>query len=153
MNTPTFKEQFDKITMAYFDDTLEPYTNCACFIGNLLGGEKWAWCRGDWGVVDKSINSDYVDEGIKFILRSSNGLYTPLQIFQMEKNFLTIISKNTSGSDDLDDSIDENLEHEDYEHALFLAMDSTLDMLRKIHEAKGEVIESFEFKKRELQPV
>lgn len=47
MNThPSFLEQYDKVTRAYFDGTLNPFNSCACFIGNILNDKgEWAWAR------------------------------------------------------------------------------------------------------------
>lgn len=147
MNTPTYKEQFDKITRAYFNNELEPMNSCACFIGNLLNGRTvWRLIRGFLELEIKNEfkeprdiltpikASDYcLTEGEKCIVSESAGLYSADDIIEMENNFLKLWSNGGRT-----------------EQSLFEAMDSTLDMLRKIHESKGEVIDSFEFKKREL---
>lgn len=127
MNTPTYKEQFDKITRAYIRDEIRPWENCACFIGNMLNNTSaWAFyrtCNGSTLVPCRATDFDPLYY-----------FYTMQEICDLENNFLNAL--NLRGD----------------EESLFAAMDSTLDMLRKIHESKGEIIETFEFKKRELQP-
>lgn len=39
----TYKEQFDKLTRAYINDEVQPFENCACFVGNLLN-KNAMWC-------------------------------------------------------------------------------------------------------------
>lgn len=42
METPTFKEQYNKIVNAYLKGELNPWDGCACFVGNLLNNNKLA---------------------------------------------------------------------------------------------------------------
>lgn len=156
MNTPTFKEQFDKITTAYFEGRLSPERPCGCFIGNLLNNtEEWNHAR----VFTSQFNPvvcerrypndewerDYIKEGIMSIEILSNGLYTIEDIIDLEQNFLNIARTGVPlvcTHEDIDSFYTEE--------TLFAAIDSTLDLLRKIHESKGEIIEDFEFSKRSV---
>lgn len=142
MKQPTYKEQFDKITTAYFKDEVEPEQSCACFIGNLLNGnEGWEDVRDferEWTkdyVVTGYLNPNgyWYKRGLAVIAIESGGLYNADQIVEMEKNFLTIWYNGGKTED-----------------SLFLAMSSTLDMLREIHESKGEITEVQPFAKRQL---
>lgn len=152
MNTPTFKEQFDKITGAYFRNELDPYNNCACFIGNLLNkNDTWSYFRNalrtkskDW-VCSYSGNGTSVLIGVGTIKMESNSFYTPENILALEENFLNHLEDDDFRSDGGD-----GISLKATEESIFEAMDSTLDLLRKIHESKGEVIESFDFKQRSL---
>src|SRR5258706_548549 len=68
---PTYKEQFDKVTEAYINGTLEPYRSCACFIGNMLGGSDWDGFRKKdyYGVVgDQNTEHGWTEEkGVRFL--------------------------------------------------------------------------------------
>jgi hypothetical protein len=138
MNTPTFKQQFDKITIAYFENRLNPMDACACFIGNLLNGkEDWIDCRLGMSGSPEKFRLDLTEKNaLRTIEIESDGLYSPMDIIEMEWNFLYIWKDGLKT-----------------EESLFDAMDSTLDMLKKIHESKGEVIGAIELKKRELATV
>ena len=141
IKTPTYKEQFDKLTRAYIEDRVNPMKGCACFIGNLLNE------RGDWeggrsasmllsGEQDAvkllNTNSSLI---VKVVMEEANGLYTPLEIVQMEILFVRTFKKG-----------------KETEVALFMAFKKTLDLLKQIHQSKGEVIdETPKFTKRELQ--
>lgn len=153
MKNPTFKEQYDKIVKAYLNNSLAPFYNCSCFIGNLLNNNP-DWAQG----------RDIVNFGNSFRLRmrtlpttlfisarvleeTANGFYSLKEIVVLENHFL-----NTLG-------IDPNLYYSRHrspellaytEARLFKAMESTLIKLRELHEAKGEVIEDYSFTKREL---
>jgi len=144
-----YEEAWQKITTAYVNDKLNPYMPCACFIGNLLGNIDWAECR--WGEAWKG-------EGfpVKFHDYFALKGYSPREIINMENNFLRIIYEGV-GKPSLFDAIAKNgminiaREHPDYEDLLYKAMVSTLEMLRQIHIAKGEVIDEIPLRKRELQ--
>ena len=142
MKKPTFREQYDKIVDAYLRDELEPKNSCACFIGNLLNNSsKWVWCR-DWNVkYDPIITTDSKSYlvGLRVITLESKGLYTPEEIVEMEALFL----KSCGGMNWLRDN---NVTEEN----LFKAMEVTLQLLREIHEFKGEVVEDYTFKQRKL---
>jgi hypothetical protein len=147
MNTPTYKEQFDKITRAYVDNEMDPLMECACFIGNLLNTDEWAICRTFKAIefpyrkgttfVESDItcpipaNEHWIKEKV---LHLSQGLYSADDIIRLENNFLTVW-----------------LNGNETEDALFHAMESTLEMLKQIHIRKGEHVEEIPFTKR--QPV
>ena len=143
MNTPTYKEQFDKLTRAYINNEVDPYRACACFVGNLLN-RKGAWinCRsgfsthleGEWGIVHDA-------DAIKCINEESNGLYTPKEIVDLEYLFLKSFG-------------DSHCNDKSPEDSLFIAFEATLDLLKKIHISKGEVIDETPiFTKRTLANV
>lgn len=133
----TYAEQYSKIVGAYLRNELDPYNQCACFIGNLLGDDKWSSARrcpaANWRVpnvvvlVDESRSAEY---GKNFISKASMGLYNAYDIAVLEQNFLQIYNTEFS------------------ENSLFLAMESTLLMLKEIHEKLGEVIKPYTFTKR-----
>lgn len=140
MQAPTFKQQYDKIVSAYFKDELQPYIRCACFIGNLIGDQG---------------NFREQNPRISYF---ANKFYTEKQIEDLERNFLITISQNTiesqrkclSASDTVD-MINIIAGDRNYENALFMAMDSTLQMLKEIHKGWGENVEECKFEKRTLQ--
>jgi hypothetical protein len=144
MKTPTFREQYDKIVGAYLRDELQPLESCACFVGNLLNNTP-GWGTFSWfphlPVFPPLIR-------IKDNIRSqSNGLYSLEDIQTLEKCFL---GRRFDDDEPLHAPSEFN---QPYEDRLYRAMERTLLLLRQIHESKGEVIEDYCFKKRELQNV
>ncbi len=139
MKTPTFKEQYQKIVSAYYKNKLTPFDNCACFIGNMLNQNvDWQYIR-DYGPKGKSIISRSIrclNIGASAIKFESGNLYTTEEILILENNFMKVL-----------DSFSWSPPPEDN---LFNAMESTLLLLRQIHESKGEIIEDYNFTKREL---
>lgn len=144
----TFKEAFDVLTEAYIKGEVNPFTDCACFVGNLLGKEaQWSHVRESWTRKDLVAHPDHVLYG-----------YRAEDIAELEYIFMnTYIDNHPLGKDhhgkNLEErriiyiSIRKNLDEE----ALFIAFSTALDKLKEIHESKGEVIEPFEFTKRQLQ--
>lgn len=134
MNTPTYKEQFDKITRAYIANELNPLDGCACFIGNLLNGNsRWTFGRKfDWGNdgLATVCNEKFL---LSIVKKEANGLYTAQEIVDLEENFLDKYACLLSRED-----------------ALFHAMESTLEMLKQIHISKGEIVDPIPFAKRQL---
>ncbi len=141
---PTFTEQYNKIVNAYMKNELDPWNCSACFIGNLLNN------NGDWaqgrlvgvGVMRQSMHPTMCQslvESRNCVLVESNGAYTLEQVVEMETNFLDIAS---------DRAIYYKRQWD--EGLLFKAMESTLNMLKKIHEAHGEVVDQYDFKQREV---
>lgn len=155
-----YLKQREKIVQAYFKNKLNPYSGCACFVGNLLNNTtKWTQCR-VFTDDDGFLASDKVEitklAQFKYYLRNeSNSFYTPEQIIKLETNFLKTIRDNTVKG--VMDSIDDAFQHPNYEEALFKAMDSTLDLLLEIHIANGDKsvieLEKPVFVKRELKLV
>ena len=146
MNTPTYKQQFDKLTEAYIMGNVDPWECKACFVGNLLGGDQWEDIRS--GAMAKTVqtgtpnkvSSNYKAHlAIDFIKERSNGLYTPEEIISLEATFLHSYGFDRGGS------VDEN--------ALFISFEKTLNLLKQIHISKGEIIDDAPvFQKRTLTP-
>lgn len=152
-NKPTFQEQYNKIVSAYMKNELKPFDNCACFIGNLLNGKRsWSGCRLIYKSFDdpfkhelvlvpvrttfQHLPQEAIDTALNTIREESGGMYEPIEILYLEKCFLKMVGY------DVDAAIDEE--------KLFLAMESTLLMLKFIHESKGEMVNDYQFTKREL---
>jgi hypothetical protein len=158
---PTYGQQWQKVTSAYLNDELNPYIQCACFIGNILNETSdWGRCRTMKDDAGTAIVRNYKDKisftfyvvGEQSIKKESAGLYTPLDIVKLENNFLKILWQSTENRTHRPDEYVKNLvkAHPNYENALFEAMTSTLEMLRKIHISKGENVDAIPLKKREL---
>jgi hypothetical protein len=144
---PTFQQQFDKITKAYFKNELQPFKACACFIGNMLNGNQ-DWRHGriffDNG---KSLpyNVIIVADTLE---KESNLLYSMVDIVKLENNFLKKLKYSANEHQILDNG---NVIAPSYtEENLYKAMESTLVMLREMHEQKGEIVQDYSFVKREL---
>lgn len=145
----TFKEQFDKLTAAYIKGEVHPFQNCACFVGNLLNGQHaWGATRtySSNGIQARRCEQlplyflEYYKEGLNCINTASDRTYTVKDIVRLENNFMRIITRNWSILEP----------HTPSEDCLFEAFSSTLDLLKEIHESKGEVVDPFEFTKRQL---
>jgi len=142
----TFKEQFDKLTRAYINEEVQPFNACACFVGNLLNNQSgWTFIRNydSLPILDRSDRDSYLT-GVQTIVIQSDNTYTPQEIAYLEYNFMKIVCnekgmKNTGPGDIISEDL------------LFEAFESTLDMLKKIHESKGEVVEPFTFIKRTVK--
>lgn len=135
MKTPTFTEQYNKIVGAYIRNKLNPMDGCACFIGNLLNGHNdWLYGRDPDGY---NLINPFLLTGEQSanlcVKNQSNGLYNMRDISDMEYNFLKIW-----------------VDGDRSEKSLFDAMESTLIMLRELHESKGEIVEYYNFQKRVL---
>lgn len=152
MEKPTFRQQYDKIVNAYLQNKLNPLSSCACFIGNLLNGATlWSsgrsWSSGGDGKFP-NFGEPYIipDMGIsnppsECVFRESNGLYSLEEVVTLEKIFLLSLGKHY---EDVTQSMSD-------ENRLFQAMEVTLEALKKLHELKGEIVEEYTFKKRELE--
>lgn len=137
---PTYAQQWQKITSAYLNDTLDPYRNCACFIGNMLNG-KFSWSLGrtidgDYRVVP-SFNKRHIIIAEECIAKEAGGLYTIEDICRLEDNFLQFAIAAPCSPN--------------YENALYEAMVSTLELLRQIHISKGEDVDALPLVKREVK--
>ena len=145
--TPKYAEQYQKITSAYMKNQLNPWNECACFIGNLLNN-KGEWSRGrdvhTGTICDDPLAKNSILQSENCVRVESNGFYTYQEVLDMENNFLRVIGSGRIAHMDKKD-IDENL--------LFKAMESTLDMLRKLHESKGEIVDNYLFTRRVLAEV
>ncbi len=149
-NKITFEEQYNKIVNAYIKDELNPMDGCACFIGNLLEAKEKTWEYGRrfekkfLSNEIKWVNSGYGEAtAMRYISEISKGEYSQEEIYNMEINFLNKCYENPKRRIVL-----KIFEEEPTEESLFKAMESTLLMLKKIHEKKGEVIKPYNFEKR-----
>lgn len=144
-----FIESYNKIVNAYLKDELEPLNACACFVGNLLNNSL------HWGTTCSSENYQYLGTfndvkpqrrsyHIDVIRKESNNFYTSDDITRLEYNFLHAYGK-ASGF-----SWIKRYKDTRYEEELYRAMESTLLLLKQIHEEKGEIVEDYTFTKREL---
>lgn len=148
----TYREAYDRIVDAYFKDELDPFDDCACFIGNLLfGDDSWVGCR-----TTRNLYPPQTSEILLAIRFVNNFGYTPDQITDLELNFLSCIAKYDFNKAKVEAR--EKPRHEVYkmyrrfdEDTLFLAMSSTLDMLKAIHEDNGEIVDAPVLTKRILQ--
>jgi len=124
----TYKEQFDKLTRAYISGEVIPKECKACFVGNLLNKTReWAVKR----FLDKTKPLYTWSAYNAFDLDPEYNFYTMMEICLMENNFM----RKYIGDED----------------ALFIAFESTLELLKQIHISKGEVIDEVPvFKKRQL---
>lgn len=161
----TFKQQFDKLTEAYIKDEVNPYDNCGCFVGNLLNkNEDWANCLtglrscGKGEVVIRSEIKNYFyldmreyDDAVSLIVKEG---YTPRQICMLENCFMHNITKhldfNSLNINDVSSCVKLLNIRPDKEDIIFNAFSKTLDLLKEIHESRGEIVDKIEFKKREL---
>lgn len=155
-----FKTQFDKLTMAYIEEKVDPYKECACFVGNLLNGNnRWNGIRkymtnGRSTILDPTFY-DYggsVNLAVESIKEQSDGMYSPEEILHLENVFLYTLEQGTVGTYE-SPCRGTVLTHPNYEEALFKAFSITLDELKKIHESKGEVVDEFIFTKRQKKEV
>jgi hypothetical protein len=163
MNYPTYGEQWQKITSAYSNNKLNPYMNCACFIGNMLGNLScWADTRTGSPATGRGrraapfCEDDTEKQIIKYsignMLIKSNG-YTVDQIIKLENNFLGIIHR-LGEVDNIEEWEDfQRFYPEAAEDILYEAMISTLNMLKEIHRERGEDVDnSLVLQRRTKQP-
>ncbi len=163
MNILTYQQQWNKLTEAYIKNEIDPHNNCACFVGNLLGGsELWANCRNI--DIDKvtgnsvAIISLLDAAWMKRVLATEGySFYTPMDVINLEDAFLNTYYQNGGkGTDtiDVDEDEDEDNTYSDSpinENALFAAFEKTLDLLKQIHIEKGDIIDEVKpFVKRKL---
>lgn len=161
----TFKQQFDKLTEAYIRGEVNPNSPCACFVGNLLNrSTMWSNGRIYTMLINerlepslcRPLSYDHLNSVIESIKHHSEGLYTLDEILSLEQRFM--ISYLDGGGSEKDDPIyDADIDSESVfikpinEDALFVAFEKTLELLKQIHESKGEIVEPFEFTKRQPQ--
>lgn len=130
MHTPIFRESYDKIIEAYFKDEIKPMKADFCICGTLAGNS-------DWYNANRKLGSPYSRREYRLL---ESALFEGIRI---------VDGNAWADADPVLNVFCANLT----EGALFNGMSMALDVLRKIHESRGEVIESFEFKKRELTTV
>lgn len=137
-----FIKQLDKISRAYYSNQLDPWSSCGCFVGNLLNNkDAWANGRDVFRAVPLSGNIDFAETCVK---KESNGFYTFQEILDLEHNFLI---KVYPPNDKYDHPFNKLNITED---TLYDGIVSTLNMLKKLHESKGEKVGGFRLEKRVL---
>ena len=155
-----YKTAFDRITTAYLNDVLNPWINCACFVGNLLNNdESWAHGRGFFMNIPMLNNENCCWQMRECINKNAEGFYSPLDIVKLETKFLNEIEKylNTGTSvvriyANIEGSVKRKDHLPEYEDALYQAMVVTLEELKQIHISKGEDVDnSLSLKKRKLE--
>lgn len=122
--SPSFLEQYDKLTVAYLEGRIRSLQPSNCFIGILLdGNEDWALKR----LYSKQTNSYYSSdpESIDLVY----GFYTSAELFRLEQNFITKIVV-----------LDPDCWHVT-DQSLFDGLESTLHILQGIHEAKEVILQ------------
>lgn len=159
--TPTYAEQWQKLTTAYVNGQVDPFDCKACFVGNMLNRDKtWGGCTNyslfsirKYGVVGKGlfdINGTEFKDAIESIKKQSNGFYSPQEIADIEALFLYTIHEHDGN---ISAWRDECVTEQD-EVALFKAFEVTLEHLKQLHISKGEVIDDTPiFQKRTLANV
>lgn len=135
MITPTYEQQWKKLTTAYLRNGIQPYKTDFCFCGNLCNNETgWFSFVGQ----QQSIETE------KPAIHHSFGIYTGLELGRMEHALLLAIHKSCETFNVYDDdcyvggkfiAIEQ---HPNYEQAVFEGMTAALEVLRQIHEAKGD---------------
>ncbi len=145
MNTPTYYEQWMKLTTAYVNGEVDPFDCKACFVGNLLNNNGgWGSIRNPsmcvvmlTGVPEMSEFKGDAKESEMEIIKESNGLYSKEDIAFIEAQFLYQITKN--GGEATAWALSSVSDKD--ENALFIAFEKTLEVLKQIHIEHGEVID------------
>jgi len=146
-----FKTQYNKLVNAYLKDQVNPYNGCACFVGNLLNNSMgWVTNKYRKASLHLVISEEDSNSAIYCISRQSDNTYTEKDIFDLEYKFMSICNNKNSLECAKNGSSWQALSKEVQENRLFKAFEETLLLLKQIHESKGEVIEDYTFKKREL---
>ena len=139
MNTPTFEQQRNRIIEAYFEDKIKPMDTDFCFCGTLAGGDS-GWCDNLFKTYAGYSKREYIRMEDALLNRLIPfGVVTPEDMCEAHDE-----PAQWGGGIKNDSSIEE------YEDALFQGMSDALDVLKEIHESRGEKTDAFEFKKREL---
>ena len=138
MNTPTYKEQFDKITEAYIRGEIKPFNSTFCFCGTLAPEEYSNEGFKNWNDHDGRFNQ-------------KKHFYSLEQYGDMEEALFSALGAYTGR---MSSFIKPCLESDEYEDVLFNGMCAALEVLKQIHISKGEVIdETPKFTKRELSKI
>lgn len=128
--TPTFQEQYDKVVFAYHAGLLNPFCKRHCFIAHLLGNKLWGSCDELYDIdgVHTALNLQGTADVIitkNAIYKGSQGLYELEEVMKLESNFLNVLNAYLTQAQDAD-------------MGLYMAMISTVKLLKEFHEAKGE---------------
>lgn len=134
MEKLTYKQAYDKIIQAYFRDEIKPKNSDFCFCGTLSPN------RGDWNVIQYF---SWGEEKPEFINYNYNWA-EPYTLYEYKKmEWALIHHKNIYGG--------YNNVNCDGEDALFAGMSAALDVLKEIHQSRGEDVDGVQvFTKREL---
>jgi len=121
MERLTYQQAYNKIIDAYFKDEIKPLDCQFCFCGSLCGNGHW---------------------------RGGDKLYTAQQYRSMEIELLKALCGLNTFYEYNCYKFNPSSEYED---ALFEGMSKALDVLKSIHEKRGEIIdEPIQLKKRQL---
>lgn len=120
MIQPTYKQQFDKITEAYIKGEIRPFDAKFCFCGTLANGYYW--------------NND-PDYGINDFEQMEEALLRSFEPIGLEYTGLRNAHVAAGGF------LDDLSKHPLFEEYLFKGMCNALEVLKKIHISRGEVID------------
>lgn len=136
MQQLTYKQAYDKIIEAYFKDQIQPYEPKFCFCGTLSGGSNWE--RGMYNgrelrLMEASLLKTLRAETLGFIGE-------PVMVEEASPelgcgHLAYYEPRQTNGS------IEEIIEHPNYETALFNGMVAALGTLKEIHRSRGEDVD------------
>lgn len=132
MNKLTYKEAYDKIIQAYFNDEIKPYDSNYCFCGTLAPEVYSAMKVKNWnnhdGLFDQSLHFYSFKE------------YRMMERALFEKLRADSGCVNATGGVIINaDRIEKY--HMEYEDALFEGMCAALDVLKEIHHSRGENVD------------
>jgi hypothetical protein len=128
---PTYKEQYDKIIDAYFKDEIKPLSSRFCFCGTICNGSP------KWFCMPRAKHFDYLGYKGQDFVRMEKALLGTMEVTLRQINGSGVIS--VDGTD------------KGYEESLFNGMCAALEVLKKIHIERGEVIDQVpQFTKRVL---
>lgn len=140
MNKLTYKEAYDKIIQAYFNDEIKPFDGEFCFCGTLNNGNhRWT--------TQKVCSTGYKGHEL---YNMETALYKSLQ-----RCGLVIREKYGNTNVNLVEYWEVVNKHPVYEDALFEGMSCALEVLRQIHIERGENVDDDipVFTKRKLEKV
>jgi len=157
MKKLTYQEAYDRIVGAYFGNELNPFIDCACFVGNLLGGNgRWACVRtfkrydaepgSEMDLTQPVRSASWYSE--RYIAEDSCGTYSSDEVVRLENMFLSTYLRRRKIKNG---TVREEGRQEFNEDLLFEAMDKTLDLLKEIHESHGEVVDRPAFARRAVR--
>lgn len=140
MENPRFIDQYNKIVKAYLRCELSSTKAGACFVGTLMNNcSEWRFFR--YGL----INPHNHEQAVECLTYQANGFYSPEELMGLEDTFMGWKSPLNESDPPLSD-----MQAPNYEDRLFRAMERALLHLRQIHESKGEIIEDYGVKRRDL---
>lgn len=150
----SFKEQFDKMTALYIHGKVNAFNNEMCFCGNLEDGNiAWSSAKkieeDQWEAIRHTCNRSYDYRPLE---------YTPNQYWEMEAVFMFPISKflmlrvgsfGGACAGWIDSYNNSDVSIPEYEDALYQGFTNAIEVLKRIHIARGEKVEETGFEKRE----